>query len=321
MMQERIFSFLVRTFLILQLNSFSTYFKLKGFFAGVHTLLWPAQLDDRRGLQGRSRESRFLQHWEQLYCFRNYREFQINFSLKLSSNIKFLFQLCYGDQFGDIFPCPTNQNYCAVNSGGDRCSSVQPEECRPEVTQSAQDFVCTGLGYFPDLGNCSKYYFCGNKATGPGFVASPQSCLGLNVFDPNSANFCSRRNDFLRNCKTAQCGNVTEITYEQITYGTNRQYYTLCVPNSASNSPRVYACPSNTQPNLSGFPAVCEYRCTRVGMFENTSDRSKYFECYWNGFLRLESASKTCPPNSQFNPARSQCEANIKGLSFEADNI
>lgn len=152
---------------------------------------------------------------------------------------------------------------------------------------------------------------------GDGFEATEISCPSGNVFDPNSASFCTRRSVF-NNCVTYSCPNVTSLTYGQLSYALNRQYFALCIPGDLEN-PRIFSCPSNTLPTLSKFPATCDYRCLRVGVFENTSDKTKYFECFMNNQLRLESAARSCPPRSEFNPSRSKCEAVMRSLSEGVD--
>lgn len=204
-----------------------------------------------------------------------------------------------------------------MSDRGDSCTSTVPSDCRAPGSLDT-DFKCTDLGYFPNPANCSSYYFCGLNENGDDYEPTIISCTSGNVFDPNSASFCSRRNIF--NCVQLTCGNVTALTYVQLQYVTNRQYYALCVPGADPKNPRIFACPSNTQPNLSDFPATCAFRCSRVGMFENSFDKSKYFECFYNNFLRLESAERSCPPRSEFNVSRSRCEVVIRMLNEEDDN-
>lgn len=189
-----------------------------------------------------------------------------------------------------------------------------PREC---VDNSNQDsvFRCTSLGYFPNINNCSSYFFCGMNEAGTGFEFTAISCPNGNVFDPNAAGRCSRENIFNK-CVGFECrSDITTLTYGQITYGQNRQYFALCVPNADPKNPRIFACPSNTQPNLSVFPATCDYRCPRTGSFENSLDRTKYFLCYLNNQLRLVSEERSCPPRSEFNTSRSQCESISRALN------
>ena len=102
--------------------------------------------------------------------------------------------------------------------------------------------------------------------------------------------------------------------YYQIQYGTNRQYYGLCV--GPENDPFIYACPANSFPNLTSFPATCDYRCWRVGFFENTLDSTKFFECYLNNFLQFGSIERKCPTGSKFSSTRSECVSTIQGRSL-----
>jgi hypothetical protein len=214
--------------------------------------------------------------------------------------------------------CPESQPYCASSDRGDSCVSTIPNNCRLGGDVQS-DFTCTGLGYFPNVANCSSYYFCGLNEAGDQYEATEIPCLSGNVFDANSASFCLRQNNIFNNCVTVQCSNVTTLTYIQIVYGQNRQYYALCVPGADPTNPRIFACPRNTTPDLTRFPAECAYRCLRTGVFENTSDRTKFFECFLNNQLRLESVERSCPPRSEFNPNRSQCETVIRSLDENID--
>jgi hypothetical protein len=170
------------------------------------------------------------------------------------------------------------------------------------------------------LNDCQSYLFCGSSATGdPVYEVTSQRCPEGHVFDPNSAIYCTRSNA-ASSCVQYQCDEKnTRFTYVQLSYGINRQFYALCVPNIPN--PRIFTCPGNTTPNLSSFPSKCDYRCLRIGNFENTLDSTKYFECSYNGFLRLESGERSCPPRTTFNPSRSRCEVSARSLSEAVENV
>lgn len=238
----------------------------------------------------------------------------MNLWVKLKKNL----QLCYGTLIGETIGCPEAQKNCVVSETGDSCSATVPTACRDPNDQSS-NFLCTSIGYFPDLTDCNSYLFCGLNEAGDAYEVTPQECPEGNVFDPNSASYCSRKNNIFNNCIEYQCGNVTKITYVQLLYGTNKQFYALCVPNNPN--PRIFTCPGSTTPRLSAFPAVCDYRCLRVGNFENTLDKTKYFECYLNNVLRLQSVERNCPRRTEFNPNRSRCEISAKSLSEDVSGL
>lgn len=241
------------------------------------------------------------------------------FSRNFSIDFPIILKLCYGTGLGDIIPCPEDKEYCQISTDGDSCSARLPDECRPPGSGSTE-FQCTDYGYFPNVANCSEFYFCGLNEDATGFEVTTIPCPVGNVFDPNAASFCTRQSIF-NNCVKFECPDVTAATYSQITYGTNRQYYALCVPTGAPKNPRIFSCPSNTQPNLTKLPAKCDYRCLRAGVFENTSDKTKYFECFLNNQLRLESAERTCPPRSEFVVSKSRCVAAVRTLGASIEGF
>lgn len=214
--------------------------------------------------------------------------------------------------------CPEEQEFCSTGTRGDSCTSTVSTNCGSSSENS--NFRCTSLGYFPNVADCTKYFFCGLNEAGTAFEATTIECPAGNVFDPNSASFCSRQNVLLNNCRTFLCGTSTSLSYIPLTYGLNRQYYGLCVPGDDRTNPRVFVCPSNSLPNLTGLSPTCDYRCPRVGAFENTSDRTKFFDCYLDEQLRLVSVDRNCPPRAEFNTVRSQCQAIVRSLS-ESDDV
>lgn len=204
-----------------------------------------------------------------------------------------------------MITCPPAQSFCVASARGDACSA------RPCNQGQAATFRCTSLGYFPNVADCSSYYFCGWNEARTDFEATPQDCPDGNTFDPSSSSFCSRQSN--NRCSTLDCGDVTTLTWQQLTYGNNRQYYALCIPNQ---EPRVFVCPDNSSPDFTSF-LKCNYRCLRVGAFQNSLDSTKYFECFWNSSFRLESIERSCPARAEFNPIRSSCEPTARALDAE----
>ena len=196
-----------------------------------------------------------------------------------------------------------------VDSIGDYCNAKPASNCSGDI--DTLHFQCTGVGYFPDLDDCTSYIYCGLSETGDDYEFTVQKCPDGNVYDPNSATFCSRRNIIFNNCIQQTC-NVTKITYNQLSYGFNHLFYALCVPHDAN--PRIFTCPANSQPNLKGYSPKCEYRCFRSGNFENSLDRTKYFECYFDNFLRLQSIERNCPLRTEFSTTRFRCEVPVRRL-------
>lgn len=226
--------------------------------------------------------------------------------------------LCYGNGLGTEISCGKSQPFCAVSEKGDSCSTV--DTCATSQGGAGSPFQCTGLGYFPNPSNCSSYYFCSLNADKTEYVPTLFNCPNGNVFSPSSGSYCTRYNSWLNNCKTVNCANalknVTQ-SYVKITYGLSQQYYALCITGGDPSNPLIFVCPANTVPNISGFPATCEYRCWRTGFFENTLDSSRYFECYLNNFLRYESVERTCPQGSSFDSGRSECVVKSRSLSSD----
>lgn len=75
---------------------------------------------------------------------------------------------------------------------------------------------------------------------------------------------------------------------------------------------------------LENYPDVffyVRYRCYRIGNFENSLDKTKYFECYFDGFLRLRSSERSCPPRTQFNPSKSRCETTGRSLNAQITEV
>lgn len=152
------------------------------------------------------------------------------------------------------------------------------------------------------------------------YVATLFNCTSGNVFSPSTGSYCTRQNSFVNNCQTINCGNTTRLRYIQIKYGFNQQYYALCLPGADPASPLVFVCPANTLPNITAFPATCNYRCWRVGFFQNTLDSTKYFECYLNNNLRFESVERSCPSGSYFDTIRSECAVSLRSTSSLISN-
>lgn len=148
-------------------------------------------------------------------------------------------------------------------------------------------------------------------------MASSDTCPSGYVFDANSASSCSRKNGF--NCVTLTCPEVKKTTYIQLTYVFNKQYYAVCTPGGDVDNPLIFSCPTGTLPDLSAFPAKCNYRCSRAGNFPNSLSRSKYYQCYWNEVLRLVSVERTCPARTEFNSQTSRCEPIIRSNEAELD--
>lgn len=189
-----------------------------------------------------------------------------------------------------------------MSERGDSCTASNP--CSSSGG-TLTDFTCTSTGYYPNPKNCTSYFFCSLNADRTAYVATQYNCPSGNVFSPSSGSYCTRQTN--TNCISCLncCGNSNMTHYYQIRYGTNSQYYGLCIPGAPD--PLIFACPANSQPNLINFPATCDYRCWRVGFFENTLDNTKYFECYLNNFLRFESIERQCPQGSKFDSQKSQC--------------
>lgn len=206
---------------------------------------------------------------------------------------------------------------CQISENGDYCST----SCGGSSTNNP-DFTCTGLGYYPNPFDCTSYYFCSLSSDKTQYVANPYKCPSGNVFTPSSASYCIRRNTIISNCVTVNCGTTNSSKYVQLQYGFNKQYYALCAPDSTLPIPIVYVfvCPTNSLPNIDAKPPKCSYNCWRTGFFQNSLDRSKYFECYLNNNWRFESIERRCPSGSFFDASSSQCKVELR-TQIKALNI
>jgi len=209
------------------------------------------------------------------------------------------FVTCTGLNQGLPFvTCPPEKPYCSVSTENAACETVLPSGC-PAVPPN---FLCTGVGYYPDPSNCRLYYNCYKNAAGS-IVPESLFCDAGFVFDPNSPTkmYCLGTTLASRCVTVTGCQGATAAKNIAIPYSGNSQFVALCIPGS---DPYIYQCPTGTTPNLNNLPLTCTYTCRAAGLFTYSLDNLYYYECKIDPTTKkltpIGSLEK-CPTNQYFS--------------------
>ena len=236
---------------------------------------------------------------------------------------------CIGNQLGYPVPCPPATPFCVTSEAAKagakigKCSatksptqlSTSNTACPPGVISS---FTCTAQTFFPDPIDCQTYHECSLTNTPVLPPGNPPVFVMI-----NTPKLRSCRPEYAYNPTTQVCdlrfypGKCTQIIctaadlYKYKFYGTNKQYFALCLTdnNTRMMKPIMYSCPDNTIANIAQIPFKCEYVCKRVGFFTNSSDQTKFFECYMTNGKFMSEEGK-CEDDKIFQEDRNVLKKN-----------
>lgn len=157
------------------------------------------------------------------------------------------------------------------------------------------DFYCTGVGFFPDIKNCSQYYFCHEKAANYELYACPPNY----VYDQKSLN-CKRTEHI--NCVEINC---SENIDEFVVYETDPSVYVYCTTNGIGEVMyRILKCQKPGEV-FNEIEQKCQFECVADGRFPDPEAVNYFYECgtYCNFRKRLLS----CPPDLYYDPIYNGC--------------
>uniref|UniRef100_A0A1L8E484 Putative peritrophin-like protein n=1 Tax=Nyssomyia neivai TaxID=330878 RepID=A0A1L8E484_9DIPT len=192
---------------------------------------------------------------------------------------------------GDLNP---STPYCVNNF----CSATRSETDTTCVNQPKSDFVCTGVGYYPDPNKCTRYYIC----PGPHpEVAVAYECPTNYVYK-SKARGCGRKQN-TADCATVDCSKTPN---ELGTYLKDPAYYYFCSKTDKETRTIVFKCPDEENMEFDVKSVSCSFRCTKEGNFVNVQDPTKYFYCYRVGSA-FQVDEVSCPKNFFFDPTALKC--------------
>ncbi|XP_058463023.1 uncharacterized protein LOC131437585 [Malaya genurostris] len=175
----------------------------------------------------------------------------------------------------------------------DQCSSVPAEGCQPDA--QVEKFICTAEGFFPDPKQCGNYHYC-EKANA---ISDLYNCPTGYVYNPVTG-LC-KRNSSASDCVVIKCPSASGYG----SYGTNKTLYAYCryagTPAVLTQT-IVFKC----APNSAFDGSTCVYQCSKEGKFENTVNKSTYYECSILGG-KWVSTLNNCPTNKKFDPTKQVC--------------
>ncbi|XP_047113313.1 cell wall protein DAN4-like [Schistocerca piceifrons] len=179
-------------------------------------------------------------------------------------------QLCYDSEppSGDAFTCPTN-TYCSMDcqypcwtdipctttaSPSTSTTALPTSTVTTPPTTTAEPFVCSEAGRFPDPANCSLYYLCSPKSSG-GFYTMHFACPPPSLYNPNT-----RQCSVSFTCSPAELLDNSSSTVSTIVTSTSQPFtceesgrfadpedcksYYLCSPKSSGGFYQIhYQCP------------------------------------------------------------------------------
>ncbi|EAT35177.1 AAEL012649-PA [Aedes aegypti] len=195
---------------------------------------------------------------------------------------------------GKVLPardCPRDAPYCVNSDGfGGHCSA-KPDEDREDCRS---DFQCSSEGYFPDPNNCHYYYLCDLD-----LKAFKYDCMPGYVYDMVSRS--CKRQIFSQECKKLDCSKSNGVW---VYYDNNKQYYGYCYQTEAGvEEVALFKCSDGSE--FDG--QKCQFKCRSEGKFADSQDRSRYFECYYVGFV-LQSRTKVCAKGMVFDGSAQICK-------------
>ncbi|XP_055532647.1 peritrophin-44-like [Wyeomyia smithii] len=175
--------------------------------------------------------------------------------------------------------------YC----NGGACSAIPNLDDGCEAKQ----MECTGEGIFPDPTTCQLYHYCSRS----GADSDVYKCPADYVFNADTGK--CKRPFSSADCVTIKCPAVTGAG----TYGTSKTIFGMCINSGTTISKiLVFQCPTGA--TFDG--KKCVYQCTKEGNFADSSNASKYFQCYISGG-KYVFESKTCLNGKKFDATRQIC--------------
>uniref|UniRef100_A0A7G3AMM8 Putative peritrophin-like protein n=1 Tax=Lutzomyia longipalpis TaxID=7200 RepID=A0A7G3AMM8_LUTLO len=184
--------------------------------------------------------------------------------------------------------------YC-VNTA---CSAT-PNEKDPSCKDTAQsDFLCTGIGYFPDASKCNRFYIC--PETGEN-KAVTYEC-------PNNYVYKSKARGCVKKLAAADCYAVdcSKTPNEFGVYLKDPAYYYFCQKDKTTSRAIVMKCPDEDNMQFDPKVGYCTFRCPKEGYYVNVQDCTKYYYCY-NVGSAFEVADIKCPDGFSFDPRTLKC--------------
>uniref|UniRef100_A0A1B0CTK6 Chitin-binding type-2 domain-containing protein n=2 Tax=Lutzomyia longipalpis TaxID=7200 RepID=A0A1B0CTK6_LUTLO len=183
--------------------------------------------------------------------------------------------ICAGEE-QPIFQgtCPSSEPYCDYvgHSSAQRCVASMQDTYMEQMCNNQPDMItqrCTGYGYYPDVNDARKYYYCdGPGTTYPNVYTCPEDT----VFDTK-----------LHNCKRIIPFDCNGKQNEFVLHGTNPAYYAYCRVNGASSEIIPYKCRDDQNFAYNLRTNACEYQCKEEGHFVDRESCEHYYECYRTG--------------------------------------
>uniref|UniRef100_A0A1L8E425 Putative peritrophin-like protein n=1 Tax=Nyssomyia neivai TaxID=330878 RepID=A0A1L8E425_9DIPT len=170
--------------------------------------------------------------------------------------------------------CPFTEPYCDYSShcGYPRCMvNMQYKEMEDSCNnvQTTVQQQCTSGGYYPDVNDARKYYFChGSGDTN----ADVYTCPTDYIFDT-----------IKYNCKRVIPYDCTGKVNEFIHHATNPAYYAYCRVNGGYKEVIPYKCRDEQNFAYNIKTSTCEYKCKGEGHFVDRESCQHYYECYRTG--------------------------------------
>lgn len=184
-----------------------------------------------------------------------------------------------------IGSCPLETPYC---DQGACVATTKSAECAALVAP-APAITCTAVGFFPDVVDCQKYYYCAAGAeVGSWNVTSYVCPLGFAYnFETNTCEESSER------CRTFTC-----VANQMVTYRPNPAYYGYCSGNTPVGM-SIFKCPDTKHMiyNLNTF--ACEFNCEEDGYFPDVLDEARYYHCIEDNGV-FTSSHGVCPGDLVF---------------------
>lgn len=124
-------------------------------------------------------------------------------------------------------------------------------------------------------------------------------CMPGYVYDMASKN--CKRQFFSQECKILDCAKSNGVW---VYYDNNKQFYGYCYQTEAGLEEVVlFKCGDGSE--FDG--QQCQYKCRSEGKFPDTQDHSRYFECYYVGFV-MHFRVKTCAKGMVFDGNAKICK-------------
>ncbi|XP_046660005.1 uncharacterized protein LOC124353961 [Homalodisca vitripennis] len=181
------------------------------------------------------------------------------------------------------FTCPVG-NWCDPLSG--TCIAEQPKSCMIPA-----DFTCMRDGYYPDLNDCSRYFYCHQ---GNSFVFK---CAGSNRYYSPLTETCTTLNHCINK---AICSNKNGVKVKV----NNKQMFVYCSNGVVSAVDRcIGAYVFNEQKQ------VCEQACPHSGLFPKAGNCTSYYKCdpTFKTSTSYNMTELMCPEGEAFLESAYQC--------------